>query len=323
MTPRELFINALLKKEPVPGTRVPAFELVFFLTMELLGKVHPEHRKYSQWTQMKQSERDLHIADMAELYIKTAERFEHNAIFVHRAPGSYEGFAQVVNKIREISGDKYFILMHGDCTFGLPDGDSMLDFVYRLADEPEKVKAEAEDNLNEMLEAGAKLKKLTTLDGFGLCSDYALNAGPFLSPGQFSEFVAPYLKRLCDGYRSMGYLTIKHTDGNINPILDQIVQAGPDALHSIDPQGGMDIAKVKKEYGKKLCLIGNVDCGLMDTGTDEQVIASARYAIKHGMPGGGYIFSTSNCVYTGMDLKRYELIMNIWKNEANYSLKQG
>ncbi|MBU2609837.1 MAG: hypothetical protein KJ606_02650 [Chloroflexi bacterium] len=50
----------------------------------------------------------------------------------------------------------------------------------------------------------------------------------------------------------------------------------------------------------------------------EEVIASARYALRHGMPGGGYIFSTSNCVYTGMRLERYELMLEVWRREGNY-----
>ncbi len=116
----------------------------------------------------------------------------------------------------------------------------------------------------------------------------------------------------------MGYYTIKHTEGNIMPILDQLVQANPHALHSLDPQAGVDIAEVKRLYGDKVCLIGNVNCGALDTGTNQDVIASARYALHHGMPGGGYIFSTSNCVYTGMRLERYELMLEVWRREGNY-----
>ena len=37
------------------------------------------------------------------------------------------------------------------------------------------------------------------------------------------------------------------------------------------------------------------------------------------MPGGGYIFSTSNCIYTGMRLARYELMLDVWRREGNYS----
>jgi hypothetical protein len=140
----------------------------------------------------------------------------------------------------------------------------------------------------------------------------------FLSPAQFSEFITPYLADLIKGYRDMGYYTIKHTDGNIMPILDQLVQANPHALHSIDPQAGVDIAEVKRLYGDRVCLIGNVNCGLLETGTEEQVRESARYALRSGMPGYGYIFSTSNCVYTGMDLKRYELIWDVWDKEGVY-----
>jgi uroporphyrinogen decarboxylase len=48
------------------------------------------------------------------------------------------------------------------------------------------------------------------------------------------------------------------------------------------------------------------------------VVESARYALRHGMPGGGYIFSTSNCVYTGMKLARYEAILKVWREEGIY-----
>jgi uroporphyrinogen decarboxylase len=57
---------------------------------------------------------------------------------------------------------------------------------------------------------------------------------------------------------------------------------------------------------------------LLDTGTDDEVIGSVRYALRNAMPGGGYIFSTSNCIYTGMRLARYELMLDIWRKEGNY-----
>ena len=316
MTHKEKF-TAALERKPITG-RVPHFELVFFLTMEAFGKVHPSHRNYSQWDQMKESERQLHRNDMADLYIATAEKYEHSAIFLHPNPWKSDEDIKLINLVRKKIGDKYFLMMHGDATFGLPNGDRMLEFVYRLADEPDKVKAEAEKAVDNALEHGKRIKKESSLDCFALCSDYCLNTGPFLSPAQFSEFVTPYLKKLIKGYRELGFYTIKHTDGNIMTIIDQLVDSNPHALHSIDPQAGVDIAKVKILYGNNICLIGNVNCGLIDTGTEEQVIESARYALKSGMPGYGYIFSTSNCIYTGMDLKRYELILDVWRKEGNY-----
>ena len=102
------------------------------------------------------------------------------------------------------------------------------------------------------------------------------------------------------------------------PILDMIVGCGPDAIHSLDPQGGVDLKEVKKLYGDKVCLIGNVNCGKMQTGTEEELVADTRRALRDGMPGYGYIFSTSNCAYTGLALERYELMNRIWWEEGIY-----
>ena len=316
MKPREKFIAALERK-PIIGL-VPHFELVFFLTMEAFKKVHPSQRYYSQWDQMSEKERNIHRNDMADIYIATAEKYNHSAIFLHPNPGNLDEILRLIDIIREKTGDKYFIMIDGDATFSIPDGDHMQEFSYRIVDEPEKLKEEANNLVNRALIKAEKLQKHGRLDGFALCSDYCLNTGPFLSPEMFSEFVTPYLAKLIKGYRDMGFYTIKHTDGNIMPILDQLVETNPHALHSIDPQAGVDIAEVKRLIGDRLCLIGNVNCGLLQTGTEDQVIESVRYSLKHGMPGGGYIFSTSNCIYTGMPLERYELMLNIWKSEGIY-----
>jgi len=81
MTPRQKFILALEGKQP-PG-RVPHFELVFFLTMEAFGRIHSSQRHYSQWRRTSEAERNLHRRDIADLYIATARKYEHSAIFFH------------------------------------------------------------------------------------------------------------------------------------------------------------------------------------------------------------------------------------------------
>lgn len=168
------------------------------------------------------------------------------------------------------------------------------------------------------MQKAERQKRLGGLDGFALCTDYCFNHGPFLGPRMFSEFVAPYLTRLIQGYRELGFYTIKHTDGNIMPIIDQLVTANPHAFHSLDPHACVDIAEVKRRHGDQVCLIGNVQCSALDSGTEEEVRESARCALQHGMPGSGYILSTSNCVYTGMPLARYELMLDVWREQGNY-----
>lgn len=318
-TPRENFINAL--NLGTPSGRVPHFELVFYLTMEAFGKVHPTQRFYSQWDQMEEVERRLHRNEIADIFIAIAERFEHSAIFIHPMPNTLPEILRLIDLIREKTGDRYFLMLHGDATYGLPDGAQMQTFANRIADDRAGLKAEAAAMVDQAIRQAEIFAVHGGLDGFALCADYCFNTGPFLSPRLFSELVTPYLARLIQAYREMGFYVIKHTDGNIMPILDQLVQARPHALHSLDPQAGVDIAEVKRHYGDQMCLIGNVNCGKLDTGSDEEVVASARYALQSGMPGGGYIFSTSNCVYTGMRLARYEMMLDVWRREGNYPQK--
>lgn len=315
-TPRERFIAAL-EHRPIVG-RVPHFELVFFLTMEAFGIVHPSHRRYHQWDQMSEAERKLHRSQMADVYIMTAERYEHDAIFLHPNPRTMDETLRLIDLVRQRTGNRYFLMMHGDATYAIPNGQDMTEWSARLYEKTDQVLAEADRRVDAMLAKAEILHQHGGLDGFALCADYCFNTGPFLRPSMFSKVITPYLTRLIAGQREMGFYVIKHTDGNIMPILDDLVSANPHALHSLDPQGGVDIAVVKRLYGDRVALIGNVNCGLLSSGTDQEVVESVRYALRHGMPGGGYIFATSNCIYTGMPLSRYDLMLEVWRKEGNY-----
>ena len=317
MTHREKFIKAL-RHEPITG-HVPHFELVFYLTMEKFRKVHPTHRKFDQWGQMSAREKELQLADQAELYIQTARTYDHSAIFVHPSPSDFDATVRLLELIREKSGDEYFLMMHADPTFAMPNGENMIEFTAQMYEEPEKMHEQARrsvDNLTGFFNRLTAHKGL--LDAGALCSDYCFNVNPFFTRDQFAEFVAPYLKEAISEYHRLGLFVIKHTDGNIMPILDQMIDCGPDAFHSLDPQGGVSLAEMKRICGDKVALIGNVNCGLLQTGTEEEVIADTRRALRDGMPGYGYIFSTSNCVYTGLPLERYELMWRVWREEGVY-----
>ena len=134
----------------------------------------------------------------------------------------------------------------------------------------------------------------------------------------FEEFIQPYLYDICKAIRENGGYAIKHTDGNIMPILDMLVECRPHALHSLDPMAGVDIREVKQRVGDKVALCGNVHCAYLQTGTDEQVLESCRYAMENGKPGGGYIFCTSNVPFRGMPVERYQMVLDFWKANRDY-----
>jgi uroporphyrinogen decarboxylase len=284
--------------------------------MEALGKVHPGAREYSQWHQMTETERKLHRKDIAKIFVDTAEMYEHDAIFVHPNPGTVDEEIMLLDEIREIDNGKHYLMMHGDPTFAIPNGQGMEDMSIRMLECPEEMDDEATRSVDNHLRRADRLQEHGVLDGFALCCDYCFNTGSFLPLNWFDRFITPHLNRVVKEYRERGFYVIKHTDGNIMPILDRLVGCNPHAIHSLDPQGGVDIAEVVRLVGDQVCICGNVDCGKLQTGTDEECIESARYALQSGMKAPGYIFSTSNCVYTGMRLDRYELIRKVWLEEG-------
>ncbi len=314
-TPKARAVNALERRPPLPGL-VPTFELEFQLTQELLGAEF--YRGAEAWEPVTATERQRMIRHNAELYVEVAERLDY-AIIMIVGPHEAADIAATANLIRRQVGDRYLLICHGDATFAIPSGSDMMEMAVAFFDRPDEMHQLAKTRVQEALARGRFLCEECGLDGFALCADYCFNTGPFLSPRMFRQFVTPYLKELVAGYKEMGFYVIKHTDGNLMPILDQILECEPHGLHSIDCQAReMDMAVIKRLAGDKLCLLGGVQCSLLQTGAEEEIVEQCKYVLRHGMPGGGYIYGTTNVAFKGLPLERYLLILEIRKQYGWY-----
>jgi uroporphyrinogen decarboxylase len=152
--------------------------------------------------------------------------------------------------------------------------------------------------------------------------DYAATERPFVSPRMFREFLAPPLKRVMTGFKELGLFVIKHTDGNILPILDMIVDSGFDALDPIDPIAGLDIGEMKRRHGHRLALKGNVDCAhTLTRGTEKQVVEETLSVIRQAAAGGGLIVSSSNSIHSGVKPGNYLAMWNAIRTYGRYPIR--
>lgn len=309
MTPKQRFACALDLGIP---DRVPTFELEFQLEEEYMGR---RFLREDDLKGLSPKEIDQKLHENAEYIVKVYDALEHDAICLHYL--SFDHLNRTAQIIKRITNDRFMLLTHGDGTFAIPDGNGMVELVYAIMDDPQAVTAQAETMCVNAIE-GNRRKLEAGFDGFILCSDYCFNMGPFLSPDMFREYVTPYLARITADIRRQSGYAIKHTDGDIMPILDQLMETKPHALHSLDPMAGVDIKEIKRITKGRLALCGNVHCAAMQTGTIEELTASCLYALEHGKPGGGYIYCTSNIPFKGMPLERYMLVLDIWKQHRDY-----
>lgn len=134
------------------------------------------------------------------------------------------------------------------------------------------------------------------VDAIMVTDDIAYNQGLFFPPQVMKKIGYYYYKKIVKEIKSYKNIPVfMHTDGDINSALGDILSCGFDGLQSLQPSAGMDIKEVKKEYGKDLCLMGNLDLNrLLPFGTVEEVKQVVRDTIDVAAAGGGYILSTCN-----------------------------
>jgi len=90
--------------------------------------------------------------------------------------------------------------------------------------------------------------------------DMADRHGPCISPKLYREFLLPHYKRVT-GFLVKNKIDriMMDSDGNINPILDLIVEAGITGTWPLEVNAGMNAITVRQKYGDKLFLAGNLD----------------------------------------------------------------
>ncbi len=127
-------------------------------------------------------------------------------------------------------------------------------------------------------------------DVFVSTDDHAFKSGLFLSPAVWRDLIIPRYQRVA---RKITIPWIMHSDGNIMAIVDDLIDLGIRGLHP-NEKGAMDIRYMKRTYGKRICLLGNVDLNLLGIGTTDEVDAEVRALIRDIGPGGGYMVSSGN-----------------------------
>jgi len=153
--------------------------------------------------------------------------------------------------------------------------------------------------------------------------DYATAQSLIFSPELFKDFLGPAYRKLVREFKRIGFHYIKHTDGNIMDIIEYLVESGIDCLDPIDPNAGMNIADVKKKYGKKICIKGNIDnTSTLSNGTKEQVEKEVRMRISQAGQGGGYILSSSNTIHSGVKPENFIHMVETVKKYGKYPLEE-
>lgn len=189
----------------------------------------------------------------------------------------YRGELAAIGTIRSGPSNTYLSMgIDNFCMKIISEPDFVSEILWRFSNWARKAAA-------NMLELG--------FDLFWIPDDIGFGAAPMISPAHFREFCVPVMKNVIEIFdRPVVY----HSDGNIMPLMDDIIGLGVAGAANFEP-GPMDIEEVKRLYGDRVTLIGNIDLHYTLTeGTPEETREEVRRRIEVLSPGGRYILASAN-----------------------------
>ncbi len=143
-------------------------------------------------------------------------------------------------------------------------------------------------------------------DGLWVWDDLGFKNGPFMSPAMYREIVFPAHKRVFDFAHSHELPVILHSDGRIESLIPHLIEAGIDCLQPLEVKAGMDLLKLKKEFGHKIALIGGMDVRALETNDRKAVDAELESKLPGAMSGSGYILQVDHSVTSQVDYETYK-----------------
>jgi len=151
--------------------------------------------------------------------------------------------------------------------------------------------------------------------------DVAFITSLMVSPRVLRQYAFPWFRRMVELTHDRGLITIYHSDGKLDAILEDIIDIGFDGLNPVEP-AAMDIVEVKRKAEGRLGLLGNIDLAYTLTrGTPQEVDEEVRIRIRDCAPGGGYCLGSANSIPDYVPFDNYMAMRDAWLKYGRYPIQ--
>ena len=177
-----------------------------------------------------------------------------------------------------------------------------------LYDDEALVEEMMDANADFIIEVMGKILDYTDIDVFGFWEDMAYKTAPLISPSMVRKLMLPRYKRVVDFLRSRGVEFISlDSDGKIDSLIPIWLDAGINIIYPFEVQCGMDVNKVRQEYGTDLRIWNGIDKRCAAIG--KQAIDNELSRVEQLVRQGGYIPGLDHSVPPDVSYHNYVYFM--------------
>lgn len=220
-------------------------------------------------------------------------------------PSDPEPQFYVFRRVKELMKERGIELAIFSPVYGIPVATlgEKLEWFYT---QPEKLHQFYDECSQSVISTARKYVELGA-DIIGLGGDLASDKGPMISPGHYREFIMPQIRKQADTLHELGVFVNNTSDGDLWPILDDfLIGTHVDGFGEIDMAAGMDLARLERAYGDRICFVGNLDIRWTFTrGTPDDCKKAMIKCIQDGWGNGGHVICTSNIVHKDVKPENY------------------
>ena len=147
-------------------------------------------------------------------------------------------------------------------------------------------------------------------DGIWFYEDMGFKHRPFMSPAMYESIIQPAHKKTADFAHSKGLPVIMHSCGFVEPLLPGMVEAGIDCLQVIEVKAGMDLLRIKRDFGDRLVLCGGMDARNLVANDLDAIREELQEKIPVVKEDSGYILHSDHSIPTTTDYETYRYFVD-------------
>ena len=157
------------------------------------------------------------------------------------------------------------------------------------------------------------------ISGMYIWGDVAYVNSMMFSPEIWRKYFKPIVKRIISVCHDAGLMTIYHGCGNALMIFEDLIEIGLDGYNPLEVKAGLDVVKLKKQFGENMAFVGNIDVRVLETNDKNKIAKEAMYKLKAGR-GGGYIVQSDHSVSSDVSPESYEYMVSLVREYGVFPL---